>query len=674
MNQQFLFDKVPALLHGGDYNPDQWLKYPEVLAKDVELLKNAHINTVSMGIFAWAALEPEEGKYTFDWLDERINPLYENGIYTVLATPSGARPAWLDEKYPSTLRVTADDQRRHHGVRHNHCMTSPEYREKVRQINTQLAKRYGSHPGVILWHVSNEYGGECYCPLCAQKFREFLKEKYKTIDALNDAWWSAFWSHTYTSFDQIEPPFKNGETSMAALRLDWRRFTSWNTQDFMKAEIAPLKEFAPNIPVTTNFHLTDSVIHYELAKDLDVVSWDSYPLWHSEPQLGHVAAVTAYQHSTMRNTKQDKPFMLMESAPGQVNWQPFNKIRRPGMHRLTSLQAVANGSDTVQYFQMRKCRGSYEQYHGAVIDHEGTGRTRIYKEITQLGEDLIKLQPVAGSTIQAKAALVMDMPNRWAVELISGLSEHKQLQETAQAHYEAFTKTGLDLDVIDSRADFSRYQLLILPMFYMVSDEVGKRIKQFVANGGTVIASYLLAYTNETLLAHLGGFPGAGLKEVFGIWNEEIDALYPADRNAIVTFDNKRYEVRDYCEVIHLQGADILATYESDYYKGQPAVTVNSYGKGQAIYVAARTEDAYLTDLYRTIAQSLELPVMDLPANVEKHVREDEENTYTFLLNFNDATVFVEEPAEGVDLLTSQKASGLVVLPPYGVACIRSKK
>lgn len=676
MKQDFLFDKIPALLHGGDYNPDQWVKYPEILQKDVELMKEAHINCVSMGIFAWSMLEPEEGQYHFDWLDERINTLYENGIYTILATPSGARPAWLDKKYPEAMRVDSYGQRNHHGVRHNHCPSSPVYREKVRQMNTRLAERYGSHPGLILWHVSNEYGGACYCPLCTARFREWLQQKYKTIDQLNDAWWSSFWSHRYTSFEEIEPPFTNGETSMAAMQLDWKRFTTWNTQNFMEEEIKPLREFSPQIPVTTNFmHLYGGLDYAPMAKDLDVISWDSYPFWHRPGEtMGHTAAVTAFSHSQMRNYKQGKPFLLMESAPGLVNWQPFNKIRRPGVHRLSSLQSIACGSDSVQYFQFRKNRGSFEQYHGAVVDHEGSDRTRIFQEVAQLGKDLEKLASVAGSRIHTQAALVMDTPNRWAVELISGLSEHKEMIETVCSHYEAFTASGCDLDVISSETDFSAYKLLILPMFYMITDELGAKIKDYIAEGGVVIASYLLGYVNDTLLAHLGGFPGAGLREVFQIWNEEIDSIYPTERNAIRTQDDHVYEVRDYCEVLYTEGAEVLASYEKDYYRDMPAVTLSHYGKGHAIYIGARTEESYLRKLYFKTAEALKLPVCHLPENVEKHVREDDAYRYIFLLNFNDKRVSVHSLPTGTDLLTGQTIQDTMYLEPYGVLCIKSPK
>ena len=231
-----LTPKFPKLLHGGDYNPEQWLRYPEILKQDVELMKKADINCVSVGNFSWAHLEPNEGEYDFDWLEKIIDNLYKNGIYTVLATPSGAKPLWMSEKYEEIRRVQNNGVRDLSGARHNHCYTSPVYREKTREMDKRLAKRFANHPGVILWHLSNEYGGECYCPLCQQAFRDWLKKKYKTLDDLNHAWWTDFWSHTYTSWDQIHAPQPNGEMNVHGLTLDWKRFVTYQTVDFMKME------------------------------------------------------------------------------------------------------------------------------------------------------------------------------------------------------------------------------------------------------------------------------------------------------------------------------------------------------------------------------------------------------------------------------------------------------
>ena len=228
--------KTDRLLHGGDYNPEQWLAYPEILEKDIELFKKAGINVVTMGMFSWSALEPEEGKYNLEWLSEIVERLYRNGIYTILGTPSGARPKWLAEKYPQVLRVDGQRRRDLFGGRHNHCYTSPAYREKVWQIDKLLGEEIGNHPGVILLHISNEFGGECHCPLCQEAFRQWLKEKYGTIEELNRRWNTIFWSHTYQSFDQVESPSPRGESMLHALNLDWKRFVTHQTADFAEKE------------------------------------------------------------------------------------------------------------------------------------------------------------------------------------------------------------------------------------------------------------------------------------------------------------------------------------------------------------------------------------------------------------------------------------------------------
>lgn len=359
MEKNMLFSQVKGLVHGGDYNPDQWLDRPDILAEDIRLMKKAGINSATLGVFSWSAYEPEEGEFHFEWLEEMIENLYQNGIYTVLSTPSGARPAWLDAAYPEAMRVDNRGLRNHHGVRHNHCMSSPKYREKVGIIDRKLAERFGSHPGVIMYHISNELGGECYCPLCVKRFQEYLAEKYDhDIEKLNRAWWTSFWSHHYNRFEQIEPPFQNGETSVMGLNMEWKRFTTWNMNDFMKHEINTLRSVTPDIPVTTNFmRLFDGLDYRKMALELDAVSWDNYPFFHNDWEtLADTLADTAFQHTVMRGYKREKPFMVMESAPGLVNWHKYNKLKRPGVHKLACLQAIACGSDTVQYFQWRKGR------------------------------------------------------------------------------------------------------------------------------------------------------------------------------------------------------------------------------------------------------------------------------------------------------------------------------
>ena len=278
----YLKDDLKKLLHGGDYNPEQWIEDKSIWNEDMRLMKLAHCNEMTVGVFSWSALEPKEGEYDFSFLDEILDKVYSNGGRVILATPSGARPHWLADKYPEVLRVDGNGVRQHFSARHNHCFTSPVYRQKVQAINAELAKRYGKHPAVLAWHISNEYGGECYCPLCQQAFRKFLEDKYKTIDNLNKAYWSSFWSHTYDSFDQIEAPSPITERSIHGLNIDWFRFITAQTVDFMKCEVEPIKAICPDAKVTTNMMFEHYGYDYYKFRDvIDFASWDSYPLWHS---------------------------------------------------------------------------------------------------------------------------------------------------------------------------------------------------------------------------------------------------------------------------------------------------------------------------------------------------------------------------------------------------------
>ena len=348
------------LMHGGDYNPEQWLDRPEILEIDLERFREAKINTVTLGVFSWAKLEPREGEYHFEWLEQIIDRLYENGISVILATPSGARPHWLADRYPEVLRVNAARQRMLFGGRHNHCLTSPAYRQKVRQIDMQLAKSFGSHPAVKMWHISNEFSGDCHCPLCQEAFRGWLKERYHTIEALNESWFTTFWSHTYDSFDQVESPSPIGEHSIMGLDLDWKRFVSDQTIDFMEQEIRALREAGADKPTTANLmYRFLQVDYFKLARKIDVVSWDNYPVWHKR-ELKETAQRTAFWHDMMRSLKK-RPFLMMESSPGPTNWQDVSKLKRPGILLATSLQSIAHGSDGALYFQMRKSRGAVSE-------------------------------------------------------------------------------------------------------------------------------------------------------------------------------------------------------------------------------------------------------------------------------------------------------------------------
>ena len=671
--------KFSRMLHGADYNPDQWKDTPEIWDEDMRLMKLAHCNVMSVGIFAWAALEPEEGRFEFGWLDEIMDRLAENGMYAILATPSGARPAWLSAKYPEVLRVMPNRQRILHGKRHNHCYTSPVYREKTQIINRKLAERYKDHPALLAWHVSNEYGGECHCDLCQEAFREWLKEKYDgNLDKLNHAWWTGFWSHTFTDWSQIESPAPHGEDLIHGLNLDWKRFVTHQTIDFFKNEIAPLREITPDVPVTTNFMGTYPGLDYwKFAPELDVISWDSYPQWHGEIPDPDLGASVGFVHDINRSLKGGKPFMLMESTPSMTNWQKVAKLKRPGMHLLSSIQAVAHGSDTVQYFQWRKSRGCSEKFHGAVVDHCGHENTRVFRDVAEVGKVLEKLDKVVGTTVRPEVAIIYDWENRWAMEDAQAIRRDKvNYQFTCEQHYKTFWQQGIPVDVINMDCDFSKYKVLIAPMLYMVRPGVAERIEEFVASGGTFVTTYWSGIVDENDLCFLGGFPGP-LRKVTGIWSEEIDALYDHDVNFVVPVSgnplnlNKEYKAIELCDLIHAETAEVLATYKCDFYEGRPALTVNKFGDGKAYYIAFRSDFDFLSDFYKQLIKDLNISkVLDteLPEGVTAQKRSDGENDYIFIMNFSPEERKVILPDESfTDMLEGNKVEGEITLPGYGV-------
>lgn len=677
MKKKSLFPVINGLMHGCDYNPEQWLDRPDILEEDIKMMKKANINAVSLGIFSWSVYEPSEGEYHFEWLEKTIDNLYKNGIYTILATPSGARPAWLDEKYPEAMRTDCYGQKEHHGFRHNHCMSSPVYREKVSNIIRKLAEHTGGHPGVIMWHISNEFGGECYCPLCVKRFQDYLADKFDNdISKLNHAWWNTFWSHNYSSFGQIEPPFANGERTNLGLDLEWKRFTTWNMNDYMKSEIKLLKELTPGLPVTTNFMQFYSGLDYNvMAEELDVISWDSYPALHNDSEPFYKTMENnSFYHAVMRSMKRDRPFMMMESAPGLVNWQEYNKVKRPGVHKLFSMQAVACGSDTVQYFQWRKGRGSFEQYHGAVIDHLGKDDTRIFEEVKDLGDALKKISKTAGTVIEAKAALLYDWDNKWAIEDIKGLSNNtKNYDAVCCSFYSAFLRLGIEMDVIASDRDFANYGIIIAPMLYMLRPGVADRLESFVSKGGQLLATYLTGYVDINQLCYLGGFPGDGLNKLFGVISEEIDTLYPSDSNLAKFKDGSEGSIKDYAEILRLNGAEVLAEYGYDFYKGTPAVTAHSYGKGTAYYVGARICNDSLRRIFLEMAEKAGIEYKKIPLGIEYHKRTAGRENYEFYLN-NTEDVLSVENVTGTNILNGQNIDGVLVLEKYETAVIEASK
>ena len=681
--------RLPTLWHGGDYNPDQWP--PEIRKEDARLMKLAHANVASTAIFAWSQLEPRPGEYDWSWLDETFDRLPKAGVSIALATPSAAHPRWLTALHPEIQAVDRNRQRLPHGTRQRFCPTSPVYREHVGRIDRALAERYGAHPALVLWHVSNEYGNACWCDLCAAQFREWLEERYGTLDNLNHQYWSGFWSHRFSEWSEILPPYAACGVVPDGLALDWRRFQSHQVCDFFKHEAGVLAEVTPEVPITTNLMgFYDGLDYAKFADVMDVVSWDSYP------RVGGDPAAVACTHALMRGLKHNLPWLLMEQTPSSTNWMEHNALKAPGLMRLWSWQAIGHGADSSMYFQWRRSRGGHEKFHGAVVAHAGNESPRVFQEVAALGEEMDRIgrQVVGTRVAKARVGVLWDQENRWALEGSCGPSRQKRLLETAVKHYRAVWQNNIAVDVVRMDADWSPYDVLIAPMLYMVKSgrfplqaapeemtaraNEAEKIEKWVAAGGTFVATYLTGIVNESDLVYEGGYPGP-LRSMLGIWAEEIDMPEPGrGANAIVMKKGAfagakpRYKCERVFDLINAEGAKVLATYGSNWYKGRPCLTVNPCGQGLAYYIATDAEEAFLADFYRAVAAAKRIvPVVRPAAGVEVLLREGPDRKLLFLLNHAAKSRQVSlGKVRGKDLLSGKGLNGTVKLEPYGVRVI----
>ena len=656
--------KADRIYYGGDYNPDQW--DDAVIDEDMRLFQKAGINLLTLPVFSWARLEPDEGVYCFDWLDRIIDKIWEHGIYVCLATPTTAQPAWLSTRYPEVLPVDIAGRRRTHGMRVFFCVNSLKYRERAAAIATEMAIRYAHHPALAMWHVSNEYGTYCYCPNCQAKFRVWLKRRYGTVEELNNRWHTTFWGRIVSDFEEVTLPTELNDDYRfnPAIQLDYMRFVTDSTAECFVNEYQVLKSYNPDIPIQTNMSgYIKKLDQFTLTKNLDIVGWDNYP-WPDDPPY-----FVAMKHDIMRGLKGGQSFILTEQSPNQQNWQPYNLLKRPGEVRRLSYQAMAHGADTCLFFQMRQSIGGQEKFHGAIISHNGREDTRVFRESMELGKELAAIRDafLEGRT-PAKVGMLFDWNNWWALELASGPSRDMDYLKTFSLYYKTMYSQNIAVDVLRFGADLTGYEIIVAPMLYMTKEGVAEQLTEFVEKGGTVVTTVMSGLADENDRCIFGAYPGK-LKEMLGIWVEETDALRPYEKNVMKLTDSlvlpeKDYECGFLCDIIHAEDAQVLAAYGEDFYAGGPCVTVNEYGQGKAYYIGTQPEQDFLEELMKVIVKDSGIkPLYPAEAGMELTRRVSEKGDVVFAINHNKHTSWVDFGEEQlINLMNDEVLTGKVQL------------
>lgn len=670
-----------SFLFGGDWNPEQWPE--DTWEQDIEKLEDAHINEATINVFSWALLQPSEDRYDFSMLDKIVALLVKHRFNIVMATGTAALPAWMVRTHPEVIRTDQEGRHRVFGGRHNFCPTSEYFRQASGALAGHLAERYADTPGLMAWHVGNEYGGGgglCYCEGCAWAFRAWLKEKYGTVQALNQAWCANFWSHTIYDWEDVVPPVTYGDgisenkCVISGLQMDYRRFQEQAQLACFTNERDAIRRHDGSTPITTNLMGTFKDLDYfEWAQQMDLVSWDNYPGMDTTPSF------TAMSHDLMRGVGGGRPFMLMEQTPNQQCWFPFCKVKRPGEVRKLSWQAVAHGADTVQFFQMRQSLGGCERSHGAVLDHSGSEESRVFKETAALGAELDRVGArLMGSRVVARVAIMFDWQSYWSLEGCVGPTTGFSYPQEVHRFYRPLYRRNLAVDFIPSTSPveaLKKYDLVLAPALISLLPGVADHLESYVSDGGTFVTGYMAGIHDEHDLVVPGGYPGA-LRGLTGVWVEEIDALAPDETipvEGLAAADGQPVG-RIVASLIHCEGAQPFASYGGgDFYAGSPALTVNDFGRGRAYFVGTPLDEAGMDAFMDPIVDSLGLPAVDTPGDVSLSIRQSDDGTrYAIVINSAHSPVTTDLPLlrGGEDLLAGGQVSGPLDLPAYGVALV----
>jgi len=655
---------IDGIVFGGDYNPEQWPE--EVWREDVELMRQAGVNLVSVGIHSWALLEPRPGTHDFGWLDRLLDLLDSAGIRVNLATPTVVPPAWLYRLHPEIRPVDRDGHVLERGSRATFCPSAIAYRAAALDITRRLAARYATHPALAMWHVHNEYGapvGSCYCPESALAFRVWLRRRHGDLAALNDAWGTTFWGQRYGEWDEIEPPRRSGTAGNPAQQLDFMRFCSDALLDCFRAERDVLHELSPGVPVTTNFMTSNckSIDYWRWAPEVDVVANDHYLT--AEADRNHIDL--AMSADLTRSVAGGRPWMLMEHSTSAVNWQPRNLAKKPGEMVRNSFTHVARGADAVMFFQWRASRFGAEKFHSAMLPHAGT-RSRVWHDVVRLGGDLAALEELRGTLVKPDVAVLWDWESWWALELDWRPSAELDYRERVGAFYAQLWDAHLTVDFVAPGTDLSAYPLVVVPSLYLTTPAAAKAVRDYVEGGGTLVVSYFSGIVDANDVVHPGAHPGA-LREVLGV---EVEEFLPLPAGQAVRLEHGAHGT-SWAEDVHLTGAHAVARYLDGPVAGRPAVTRHEFGAGVAWYISTRIDSEGLDDVLRDAYADAGLRIRaELPADVEVVRRAGADAEYLFVINHSDRPARI--PASGTELLTGQLCESELSVAAGAVAVLRT--
>ena len=673
---------------GVDYYPEQWVypyagtaEKPEASwQRDVELMVAAGVNVVRMGEFTWGLVEPEEGKYNFDWMRRAMDMMAKAGIQVVLGTPTAAPPVWLSRKHPEILPLDETGLRKHEGTRRAYCMNSDVYWEHSKRIITAMAKALGNHPQLIAWQIDNGLGGHFTESSFNEETRRdwiaWLKAKYETVEKLNDLLGLRFWAQNVTTFDDVPMPMRAPTVHNPALVLDWMRFSSDTLVAYARMQADLLRELTPNVPVTHNLRaLTREFDHFDLAEVLDFVSIDS------NATIKTKSSELACEIDMLRSLKKagirtpgggEQGFWVIEQKAGNVDWQDVNSLVRPGVVRMFTYQLVSRGAAGVLYFRWRQPRIGSEKFYGAVLTHDGRAQNRVYQEIKEIGLELKRLAPVLHNTrVVAETAILFSHDNDWNLRHVKQPNSHFRLRDHLQLYYSALHDRNIAVDFARPAEDLSKYKLVIAPSLQLLGGGEADLLKLYVQNGGTLVGTFNTGLVDEHHIVPDDGFPHS-MTDLFGLEVQEFDALPPGEENHLALKSpfnpTQMHPARLWCDIIEAKGCQVIGTYAKDFYANRPAITLNQYGAGRAIYIGTMSHQAFYYDLVTWLRQLCGLaPLLKVPDTVEVSMRQNDQRKIYFLINHQNSPVRIPFFKPMHDFLTGRTFTGNYDLPPHGV-------